>query len=119
MSVSDEHPLKTPKQISVTLFGIVIFVRLQQSLKAPKQIFVTLFGIVIFVSDTHPLKAIGPIFVTLFGISIFVSDEHSENVFFEIAFTPSRIVISEIFLKTEKIPLKFFTATSIKSISTN
>ena len=49
--------------------------------------------------------------VTLFGIVIFVSDEHPENVFFEITFTPSRIVISEIFLKTEKISLKLFTAT--------
>ena len=38
-----------------------------------------------------------------------VSDEHPENVFSGINFTLSRIVISLILLKPEKIFLKFFT----------
>ena len=40
---------------------------------------VTIFGIVIFVSDEHPKKQNLPISVTAFGIVIFVSDEHPKN----------------------------------------
>ena len=40
---------------------------------------VTLFGIVIFVSDLHPQKESQLTFVTTFGIVIFVSDEHPEK----------------------------------------
>ena len=53
-----------------------IFTILQLWGNESSQISVTLFGIVIFVSDEHPEKAEPQILVTLFGIVIFVSDEH-------------------------------------------
>ena len=47
------HPLNAPSPIVVTLFGMVIDVKEEQSLNASSPIVVTLFGMVMDVKEEH------------------------------------------------------------------
>ena len=58
--------------MSVTLFGMVIEVRLLQPVKAKLPILVTLLGIVIEVRLLQPEKAVNPMLVTLCGMIVFL-----------------------------------------------
>ena len=68
----------------VTLFGIVIEVRLRQLWKTPSPMLVTLFGIVTDVRPVQPSKAFSPMLVTLFGIVIspVAAAKHANNSVF-------------------------------------
>ena len=48
----------------LTLSGIVMLVKDEQSMKALSPMFVTLSGIVMLVKELHPKKALSPILVT-------------------------------------------------------
>ena len=63
----------------VTLLGIVIEVREEQSAKAPSPMLVTPLGIVIEVREEQAAKAPTPIFVTLLPMLTEVKEEHSEK----------------------------------------
>ncbi len=71
--------LNTSFPIFVTLSGIMIEVKAEQSPNAPSSIFVTLSGIVIDVKAEQSLNIPSSIFVTLSGIVIDVKAEHSKN----------------------------------------
>ena len=55
----------------VTLLGMVMEVRPEQSLKAANSMFFTLLGMIMDVKPLQPLKEFCPISVTLLGITVF------------------------------------------------
>ena len=92
----------------VTLFGIVIFFKLQQPPNAWLPIYVTLFGIVIFFKLKQSPNAWLPIYITLFGIVIFFNPVHLLNA-------PSIICVTPLLMITSSIPARSPSYSNISS----
>ena len=86
-------PRRITRPMYVTLFGIVILLRLEQSLNASSPMLVTLLGIVMLLSPSQPSNALYPILFTLFGIVMLVSPVHPLN-----ALLPMLVTLLGIFV---------------------
>ena len=90
---SDEHPQKRYLSSFLIKQGRVILERLLQLINAPSLIHVTLFGMLILLRLMHPWKAPFSIVWILSGISILLTNLSLKNADSPIFVTPSGIVI--------------------------
>ena len=93
ISFNDSQFQNAFQPISVTLFGIVMFINFLQCSNAIAPMFVTPPGSVIPAKRLQDLNASLPMSVTLLGIVILVRLRQSSNVFSPMLITPSGIVI--------------------------
>ena len=107
--VIPQHPSKGFVPMLVTLPGIFILIRLQQSLKALSPILVRLPGRVILARLLHSLKAANPILVTLSGSITLARLVHPEKDSSPIVMTVDGITI----LRRFGIPAKAACPTAV------